>query len=119
MHIDQIAILVFGATGLFLTQCRSERLRRIACLVGLAGQPFWFYAAIYAQQWGILAANVLYTVAWLKGVWVHWVQPWWTARQLRRALEKQWLDTMVYGSGAVSVDADGKVRHVPFKDMQR
>lgn len=71
--IDQIGIALTGVTAIFLSQCKSEELRRYACLFGLAGQPFWFSAAISAEQWGILALNCLYAVAWAKGVWVHWL----------------------------------------------
>jgi hypothetical protein len=74
--IEQVAIAVTGVTAVFLSQSNSERQRKLACLFGMAGQPFWIYAALTAQQWGILLVNVLYTFAWAKGVWMHWVRPW-------------------------------------------
>ena len=37
------------------------------------GKPFWFYAAWSAEQWGIFALCVLYTYAWARGVWTHWL----------------------------------------------
>lgn len=43
--------------------------------IGIAGQPFWFVAAISAHQWGIVLLNCLYTAAWSKGVWQHWLAP--------------------------------------------
>ena len=73
--IDQIGIAVCGVTAIFLTQSSHERLRRYACLFGIAGQPFWFWSAISAQQWGIAALCCLYTFAWGKGVWTHWLRP--------------------------------------------
>lgn len=72
--IDQLAIAATGVTAIFLTQSRSENARRYACLFGLAGQPFWMYAAWTAGQWGILALTALYTGAWAKGVWSHWIR---------------------------------------------
>jgi len=40
-----------------------------------AGPAFWFYASWKAQQWGIFAVSVLYAMAWMKGLWVHWIRP--------------------------------------------
>ena len=72
--IDQVAIALTGATAIFLTQSKHERVRRYACILGMLGQPAWFYAAITAEQWGIVAINCLYTIAWGKGVWLHWIR---------------------------------------------
>lgn len=72
--MEQIAIALFGVTAVFLSQSRHDDRRRFACIFGLIGQPFWFYAAWSAQQWGILALSFLYTWAWARGVWVHWVK---------------------------------------------
>ena len=41
--IEQLAIALTGVTAIVLIQSGSERLRRFACLFGLAGQPAWFY----------------------------------------------------------------------------
>lgn len=72
--IDQIAIAVTGATAVWCSQDRRERVRRWACILGTIGQPAWFYAAWTAEQWGILATCVLYTYAWLRGVWTYWIR---------------------------------------------
>lgn len=73
--VDQLAIAMTGVTAIFLTQSRHESRRRYACLFGMVGQPFWIYAAWSAGQWGILALTTLYTWAWAKGVWTHWLAP--------------------------------------------
>jgi len=73
--IDQIVIALTGVPAVFLTQSKSEKLRKCACLFGACGQPFWIYAAWTAEQWGILALTSLYTFAWFKGVWQHWLLP--------------------------------------------
>ena len=75
LQLDQVAIALTGATAAWLTQCRSERLRKFACIFGLVGQPFWFWASWQAEQWGIFAVSVLYAVAWLRGLWIHWLAP--------------------------------------------
>ena len=73
--IDQIAIALTGVVAIFLTQSSNPEHRRYACLFGMASQPFWFYAAYTAGQWGILILNCFYALAWGKGVWLHWIQP--------------------------------------------
>lgn len=71
--IAQIAIALLGVTAIWLSQSASARLRRYACLFGLTGQPFWFWSAISAEQWGIVILCCFYTVAWARGVWTHWI----------------------------------------------
>ncbi|MFA9287555.1 hypothetical protein ACCQ08_22440 [Comamonas sp. SY3] len=75
MQIDQVAIAVLGAAAAWLSQARAESFRRWACIFGMLGQPFWFYASWKAEQWGIFAVSVLYALAWMKGLWIHWIQP--------------------------------------------
>lgn len=72
--IDQIGIALTGVTAIFLTQGQNEKWRRYACIFGLVGQPAWIYAAWSAGQWGILMLTALYTLAWAKGVWTHWIR---------------------------------------------
>lgn len=50
MQIDQVAIAVLGVAAAWLSQARSERFRRWACVFGMLGQPFWFYASWKAEQ---------------------------------------------------------------------
>lgn len=71
--IEQVAIAATGVTAIWLTQSKSEKARRFACLFGLAGQPFWFYSAWQAGQWGIFALCCLYTLSWARGVWNNWL----------------------------------------------
>ena len=85
MQLDQLAIALTGATAAWLTQSRSSKARRFACIFGIVGQPFWFWAALQAEQWGIFAVSVLYSVAWLRGLWVHWIKP--TANEAPETIE--------------------------------
>jgi len=73
MGIDQIAIALLGAAAAWLSQARSLQSRRWACIFGLLGQPFWFYASWHTGQWGVFAVSVIYLCAWLRGLWVYWV----------------------------------------------
>ena len=75
MGLDQIGIVLTGVIAVWLTQDKREGWRRWACVFGMLAQPFWFYAAWKAEQWGILAITTLYAYAWARGVWTHWLAP--------------------------------------------
>ena len=75
MGLDQIGIFLTGVVAVWLTQDKRESWRRWACVFGMLAQPFWFYAAWKAEQWGIFAIATLYTYAWARGVWTHWLSP--------------------------------------------
>lgn len=75
MTWDQINIALFGALAAWLSQTRTDRLRRWVCIFGMLGQPGWFYAAWTAGQWGIFTLCVIYCGAWMHGIWIHWVRP--------------------------------------------
>lgn len=75
MPIDQVAIPILGALAAWCSQERRPAVQRWACLFGLIGQPFWFWASWHAEQWGIFAVSVIYLMAWLRGLWVFWLRP--------------------------------------------
>ena len=75
MGLDQIGIFLTGVIAVWLTQDTRESWRRWACVFGMLAQPFWFYAAWNAEQWGIFAIATVYTCAWARGVWTHWLTP--------------------------------------------
>ena len=68
MSIEQIAIACFGVTAVWLSQDARPHWRRWACVFGLVGQPFWFYATWKAQQWGIFVLCFFYTYSWARGL---------------------------------------------------
>ena len=82
MGLDQIGIALSGVIAVWLSQDKRESWRRWACIFGMLGQPFWFYATWKAGQWGIFALCTLYTYAWARGVWAHWLSPYVQARRL-------------------------------------
>ncbi|QFU77156.1 hypothetical protein EY643_16660 [Halioglobus maricola] len=73
--MEQIGIAFTGLVAIWLTQHRDYNYRRYACLFGLAGQPFWFYSAYMAQQWGIFLLCIFYAVAWARGIRTYWLKP--------------------------------------------
>jgi len=72
LGVEQIGIAISGVVAVWLTQDQRASWRRWACIFGMLGQPFWFYAAWKAEQWGIFLLCTLYTYAWARGLWAHW-----------------------------------------------
>lgn len=70
--IVQTLIMITGFFAVWLSQDARPHYRKYACLFGLAGQPFWFYTTYVEEQWGIFALSFIYTIAWGRGVFVHW-----------------------------------------------
>lgn len=71
--LAQVGIAAFGVAAIWLSQSPTAARRRWACVVGLAAQPFWFYATWTAGQYGIFALTFLYTLSWLRGIHTHWL----------------------------------------------
>lgn len=71
--IIQAIIFVFGTSAIYLVG-RKEHWRRWGFILGLAGQPFWFYTFFTAEQWGMLCMCLMYTYSWGNGVWNHWIK---------------------------------------------
>lgn len=69
--LPQIALVFFGVGAVWLTQHKDPEHRRWAPIIGLLGQPFWFYAA-YPQP-GMLIVVTLYTLVWMQGIYRQWV----------------------------------------------
>ena len=71
--MDQIMIALTGVIAIWLSQDLKESRRKWASVFGLVGQPFWFYAAWTAEQWGIFVLCFAYTWAWYKGFRNYWL----------------------------------------------
>ena len=71
--IEQILIAFTGVTAIWLTQQHRDSWKKYACLFGICGQPFWFYSAIQAEQWGIFVLSIFYTYSWCLGVKNNWL----------------------------------------------
>lgn len=68
-HTTQALCFLGSATAIWLLTGTSSHLRRIGCWVGLSVQPAWFYAAIVADQWGILLVDIWFTVSYIRGIY--------------------------------------------------
>ena len=74
-QIVQTALAILGPAAIWLSQSRSREFQRWACIVGLVSQPFWFWSVWSSGQWGVGVVAVVCALAWLKGLWVHWLAP--------------------------------------------
>lgn len=72
--MEQLFIAITGVVAIWLTPQRKNNLKKYACLFGIAGQPFWFYSAFTAQQWGIFALCFFYSYSWGLGVYKQWLK---------------------------------------------
>lgn len=66
----QIMIIIFSGAAILLLNQNNRRLGWWGSLIGLCGQPFWFYSVWTAKpfQWGIALLVVAYTVAYAMGL---------------------------------------------------
>ena len=69
----QFFIALFGVSAVILAQSKSYERRRWASVLGLVGQPFWFWVSWHTQQWGIFFLSILYTMSWAVGFYRSWI----------------------------------------------
>lgn len=75
MNLLQILILIFGASSIWIVG-RKEPWRKYGFIIGLIGQPLWFYMAYTTQQWGVGIMCLFYTYSWASGVYQNIWKPW-------------------------------------------
>jgi hypothetical protein len=68
--IIQFCVAVIGLASIYAALHTSVAVRKFAPILGLVGQPFWFYVTITAEQWGMVALCLAYTVVYLRSLWV-------------------------------------------------
>jgi hypothetical protein len=94
--LSQLLIALLGVPAVLCSQMPSVKLKRLAPLLGLAGQPAWFYFAWTARgtngesSLGAFSMCILYTAAWGLGLWFMWIKPWLS----RRAIEIYYRDAL-------------------------
>lgn len=73
--MEQLAIAFTGVIAIYLTQQSNEKLKKFACIFGIAGQPFWFYSAYNNELWGMFLLCIFYTYSWIVGIKNNWIKP--------------------------------------------
>jgi hypothetical protein len=71
--ILQVSIAVLGGLAIYLTQQKRDRLKRYACLFGLASQPLFAWTTYEHGQWGMFTLCLLYTWCWGLGLFNYWI----------------------------------------------
>jgi hypothetical protein len=71
--IEQVFIATTELIAIWLLQSKDKNYRKWACVFGLLGQPFWFYASYEANQWGAFTLCFFFTLAWLKSLKDYWL----------------------------------------------
>lgn len=72
MAVDQAGILFFSCASIWFLAKPKAGIRRYGYLLGLAGQPFWFYSTVHAEQWGMVLVSLWFTWCHFRGIYAHW-----------------------------------------------
>jgi hypothetical protein len=72
--LAQIALFTFGSSAIWFLG-RKEKWNKWGYILGMCGQPFWFYTQIQSENWGIVALSCMYTYSWGQGIWNYWLKP--------------------------------------------
>lgn len=70
---EQIWIATLGVMAIDFSQSKNTKLHPFASILGLLGQPFWFYMAYKTEAWGVGFLCCLYTKSWFKGFKKYWI----------------------------------------------
>ena len=71
---SQLIIAVTGMVAIYLTQQSNESIKKYAPILGLAGQPFWYYTTLLNEQYGIFLLTLGYTYLWGLGFYNNWIK---------------------------------------------
>ena len=71
MVLDQLGIIVFGVAAIWLVGLKDPKLMRWGYVCGILSEPFWLWSTWQAEQWGIFALAIFYTVSWINGLRNH------------------------------------------------
>lgn len=70
----QIIIALTGMVAIYLTQQSKDSLKKYAPILGLIGQPFWYYTTLSNEQYGIFFLTLGYTYLWGMGFYNNWIK---------------------------------------------
>ncbi len=69
----QIGITLFSCTAIWLL-AQKKPWARWGFIVGMVGQPFWFYSSWAHAQWGIFFCTAWFTFSYGQGIWNFWIK---------------------------------------------
>ena len=70
--MTQLFIALFGLTSITLAMGNNPTGRKLAPLIGLAGQPAWAWFAYQSNAWGLGVLVGAYTLVYLRGALLQW-----------------------------------------------
>lgn len=70
--MTQLFIAAFGLTSIWLAMGDNPTGRRLAPVIGLAGQPAWAWFAYESRAWGLGVLVLAYTAVYLRGALIQW-----------------------------------------------
>jgi hypothetical protein len=68
-QISQLGIISFSGSTIFFLSNEKRKWRKIGYIVGILGEPFWFYTTLHNEQWGIFVLSLWYTLNFCKGLY--------------------------------------------------
>jgi uncharacterized membrane protein (DUF106 family) len=66
--IEVIRVLMLTGTVITMYSLANGH-RQFGLIVGLLGQPFWFFIGFYHEDWGIVVVAILITLSYMKGMY--------------------------------------------------
>ena len=73
--IVQTLLALTGLSAIYLTQQSNENIKKYAPVLGLLGQPLWYYTTLSNDQYGIFVLTLGYTYLWGLGFYNTWIKP--------------------------------------------
>lgn len=72
--IVQLLIAALGLSSVYMSLLMPEGswARKLAPVVGISGQPLWFYVTWSAKQWGMLVLSLAYTLVYVAAIYRQW-----------------------------------------------
>lgn len=70
----QIGITLFSCAAIWLL-AQKKPWARWGYIVGIVGQPCWFYTTWEHAQWGMFLVTCWFTFSYGQGIWNYWTKP--------------------------------------------
>ena len=69
----QTGLMVFSCGAIWLL-AQKKPWANWGYIVGIVGQPLWFYTTWVHAQWGIFIATCVFTYSYGQGIWNFWIK---------------------------------------------
>jgi len=72
-ELIQFIIMLTGMGSIYCVNHPNTEVVKYASIIGLIGQPFWFYSSATNGQWGVFLLTAVYTACWIRGFFRLWI----------------------------------------------